>query len=134
MDGNPFQAGKFAHQLRMSLWQEHLGVDPHDARLADPVASSTYRDLWLETGKANTALFEQVFPQIPSNRNTSLPEKGTHMYASEAALSDVEKTALMGRVRGHLVTYALDYLSQSGFDFGLLDWGTGIVVHETVFH
>ena len=26
MDSKPWQAGKFAHSLRMSLWREHLGL------------------------------------------------------------------------------------------------------------
>lgn len=28
MNGEPWQAGKFAYSLRCSLWSEHLGISP----------------------------------------------------------------------------------------------------------
>ena len=99
MDGRPYkvcefdayvvvmqrhQAGKFAHALRRQLWGEHLGVSPNDASIADParirrarrpcsarqVADSTFNGVWMGTARANTAIFEELFPNIPSDRNT----------------------------------------------------------------
>lgn len=56
MNGVAYKAGKFAYDLRRELFAEHLGLQPNDARLVDPVYVSTWRDLWLGTAARNTAL------------------------------------------------------------------------------
>lgn len=38
MNGHPYSAGEFCHSLRTRLWAEHLGLQPDDERLLDPVA------------------------------------------------------------------------------------------------
>lgn len=32
MDGRPWEAGKFSLSLRLSLWAEHLGLQPGEVR------------------------------------------------------------------------------------------------------
>jgi Phosphatidylserine/phosphatidylglycerophosphate/cardiolipin synthases and related enzymes len=50
--------GRFAHDLRLQLWAEHLGFDPHDRRLLDTdaglalwKASADALDRWHATGR-----------------------------------------------------------------------------------
>ncbi|KAM7474184.1 hypothetical protein LguiB_021427 [Lonicera macranthoides] len=52
MNGEPWSAGKFAFSLRLSLWSEHLGLHGEEiSRIRDPVADSTYKDLWMATAR-----------------------------------------------------------------------------------
>ncbi|KAL6964702.1 Phospholipase D zeta 1 [Sarracenia purpurea var. burkii] len=54
INGQPWKAGKFALGLRLSLWSEHLGLRAGEIdRIRDPIADSTYKDLWLATAKVN---------------------------------------------------------------------------------
>ncbi|KAK4406709.1 Phospholipase D zeta 1, partial [Sesamum angolense] len=49
MNGKPWEAGKFAFSLRLSLWAEHLGLHTEEvAEIKDPIAETTYKDFWLE--------------------------------------------------------------------------------------
>ena len=109
-----------------------------------------YDAVWLATAQRNTAAFERVFPNIPSNNNPvchhmpshdapltprqDLPASSGVLTLSSPGMSDAEKREELSHVRGHLCLYALEYLTSSGFDFSLLKWGASIVVQETVFH
>ncbi|KAH7850101.1 hypothetical protein Vadar_027941 [Vaccinium darrowii] len=54
MNGVPWRAGKFALRLRLSLWSEHLGLPQEQLnRIRDPIAESSYKDLWLETANGS---------------------------------------------------------------------------------
>ncbi|XAR57043.1 Phospholipase D [Bertholletia excelsa] len=54
MAGKPWKAGKFALSLRLSLWSEHLGLHAGEInQISDPVADSTYKDIWMSTAKTN---------------------------------------------------------------------------------
>lgn len=68
MNGEPWRAGKFAYSLRISLWLEHLGLNPSEINLIrDPVVDTTYRDLWSATAKQNTKIYHDVFSCIPND-------------------------------------------------------------------
>ena len=52
MNGKPWKAGKLSYSLRCSLWSEHLGLNTGEInKISDPVADSTYKDLWSATAK-----------------------------------------------------------------------------------
>ncbi|KAL1820351.1 hypothetical protein ACET3Z_015220 [Daucus carota] len=68
MNGEPWRAGKFAYSLRISLWLEHLGLNPSEINLIrDPVVGTTYKDLWSATAKRNAAIYHDVFACIPND-------------------------------------------------------------------
>ncbi|XP_052185855.1 phospholipase D zeta 1-like isoform X2 [Diospyros lotus] len=57
MNGNPWMAGNFASSLRLSLWSEHLGLRAGEInQIRDPIADSTYKDLWLDTAKMQSSI------------------------------------------------------------------------------
>ena len=90
MDGRPYQASRFAAQLRRFIFRKHLGLlrpqdctredmnrlpvyagpneydwgSREDAAVADPLADS-FRDLWRQTAYTNTAAFAKVFHPVP---------------------------------------------------------------------
>jgi phospholipase D1/2 len=68
MNGNIWNAGRFAHSLRMSLWAEHLGIRQAEIDLVkDPVSNATYRGVWMSRAESNTRLYDSVFGSIPSD-------------------------------------------------------------------
>lgn len=61
MAGKPYKVAKFAHELRMKLWCEHLGI-PHERRheIQDPISNFVWNNIWLQTAKSNTEIFRYV--------------------------------------------------------------------------
>ncbi|XP_061363302.1 phospholipase D zeta 1-like isoform X2 [Gastrolobium bilobum] len=69
MNGKPWNAGKFSYSLRCSLWSEHLGLHTGEiSKIRDPVANTTYKDLWSATAKENTRIYHEVFACIPNDQ------------------------------------------------------------------
>ncbi|MES1910524.1 MAG: hypothetical protein MHM6MM_003104 [Cercozoa sp. M6MM] len=61
--------------LRLRLWQEHLGVpDETVPSLVDVGTDDVYHGVWRATALRNTRLFERVFPSIASDRWRTLEE------------------------------------------------------------
>lgn len=80
MDGQPYQAGRFAYSLRRRLFREHLGLLTSDSEKAaemdvrDPVADSFYKGTWLRVASLNTKIYEQVFRCIPCDDVTTFAQ------------------------------------------------------------
>ncbi|KAG2181757.1 hypothetical protein INT44_008572 [Umbelopsis vinacea] len=93
MNGEHWEAGRFAVTLRRQLWKEHLGLLPdeditsvtpsmhmppfanedtlhsHEDRLVqDPLDEETYNELWLGTATKNTDAFREVFHCVPDEQ------------------------------------------------------------------
>lgn len=92
MNGQPYQASRFAASLRRQLFRKHLGLlvsqdctrpdanftpvtqdpnaydwgSPEDLMVKDPL-SPAFEDLWSTAAAKNTAIFEKVFRPVPSN-------------------------------------------------------------------
>ncbi|KAI0750490.1 phospholipase D/nuclease [Fomes fomentarius] len=94
MDGERYQAARFAASLRRKLYREHLGlIEPQwctaesrptpfmhaapqpnpdetdereDGLVADPLSDDTY-DLWNNTARKNRAIFQELFRPVPTN-------------------------------------------------------------------
>lgn len=75
MNGQPFEGRRFARDLRVQLWREHLGLvgsqlDDHPwvkQLTSDPIHNHTYIDIWRHVARSNTEIYKRVFPNIPSN-------------------------------------------------------------------
>ncbi|TFK85137.1 phospholipase D/nuclease, partial [Polyporus arcularius HHB13444] len=94
MDGQQYQAGRFAATLRRKLYREHLGLirpqwctendrpdsfmrpaphpnddetdQPEDQTVADPLSDDTI-NLWNNTARKNREIFTEVFRPVPTN-------------------------------------------------------------------
>lgn len=93
MDGKPYKAARLAHQLRSSLWREHLGLlppqtldgsedpnaqppgedSPNDHMpgpeadfVSDPLSSKLW-DTWCERATVNTEVFRSLFHADPDD-------------------------------------------------------------------
>lgn len=62
MNGQPFDAGRFAYSLRVCLMCEHLGLDPSTEQhlVRDPVCDDFYKQLWFKTAAINTSIYSKV--------------------------------------------------------------------------
>ncbi|XP_024390954.1 phospholipase D zeta 1 [Physcomitrium patens] len=68
MNGKVWNAGRFAHSLRVSLWAEHLGLRTTEVdAIRDPVCDTTYKDLWMSRAKTNSRIYKDVFGSIPDD-------------------------------------------------------------------
>lgn len=135
MNGIPWRAGKFASSLRLSLWSEHLGLPQEQLnRIRDPIAESTYKDLWLETAKINTTTYQEVFGCVPNDLihsrsafrqsmshwkdkigHTTIdlgvaPEKLESCEEGDIKLTDPRDKLKL--VRGHVVLFPLEFMRQ----------------------
>ena len=67
MDGVDFKVARFAHDLRVNLFLEHLGLTPADYyQVQDPTCAATYNN-WLATARANTEIYNEFFFKSFSN-------------------------------------------------------------------
>ena len=94
MDGQPYQAGKFASSLRRQLFREHLGLLKSDSEneeidIADPVADSFYKGSWLRIASINPKIYEQVFRCIPCDDVTTFAQ--LREFQSQLLLLFIEK-------------------------------------------
>ncbi|PRP76252.1 phospholipase D2-like [Planoprotostelium fungivorum] len=113
MNGREFTAAKFAADLRRRLWGEHLGLESERwMDIVDPVHPNTLR-LWRETSKANTRIYEKIFPHIPSNRITTMKQLNELMARDEYA---TENLGLLDNLQGHLIDFPLEFLKDAGAD------------------
>ncbi|XP_076958230.1 phospholipase D zeta 1-like isoform X1 [Bidens hawaiensis] len=126
MNGESWSAGKFANSLRLSLWSEHLGLHGEEISLIrDPIADSTYKDLWLATAKENAQIYQDAFSCVPNDSihtryafrqsMNSWKEKFGHTtidlgVAPEKLDGNIPPMEMMKRVRGFLVSFPLQFM------------------------
>ncbi|KAI7733481.1 hypothetical protein M8C21_033721 [Ambrosia artemisiifolia] len=110
MNGESWSAGKFTNSLRLSLWSEHLGLRGDEiSQIKDPIADSTYKDLWLATAKENSQIYQDVFSCIP---NDSIHSRLVNLRSKTPwflKLVEETRTCLqvrLGRVKSSLIIYA----------------------------
>ncbi|PSS03047.1 Phospholipase D zeta 1 like [Actinidia chinensis var. chinensis] len=135
MNGEPWKAGKFALSLRLSLWSEHLGLHTGEIKqISDPIADSTYKELWLATAKTNTAIFQEVFRCVPNDvilsrsafrqSMSQWKEKIGHTttdlgvapekleYCKDGETKAIDPMDKLKSVRGFLVLFPMEFMSQ----------------------
>ncbi|XP_048236121.1 phospholipase D zeta 1 [Ricinus communis] len=135
MNGEPWKAGKFTYSLRCSLWSEHLGLSAGEInKISDPVAETTYRDLWLAIAKENTKIYQDVFACLPSElihsraalrQSTNYwKEKLGHTtidlgiapekleYQENGETKEIGPMEKLKSIKGHLVSFPLQFMCQ----------------------
>lgn len=118
MHDSPFLVSRFAHQLRVALWCEHLGLDESKAedraKVADPLSAETWAR-WRETSSHNTALFHSLFPHIPDDSIQSLDILAAleDAFKDKHHLEEGRARAVLSKVRGHLVDFPLHFLAHT---------------------
>ncbi|KAG9129798.1 hypothetical protein Leryth_016007 [Lithospermum erythrorhizon] len=133
MNGEPWKAGKFSFSLRVSLWAEHLGLQPGEVnQITDPIAEITYKELWMETARSNAKIYQDVFSCIPNDNIHSRSELRQSMNywkeklghttidlgvapeivesSGEEAVEKINPREMLKTVRGFLVSFPLEFM------------------------
>ena len=97
--------GKFAHELRMNIFEEHSGA-VNDPRLIDPLADE-FDQVWDQTAALNTIHYRNVFRCYPDDQMRSI--KARTQFESEARPELYD--SVKDEIKGHLVEFPLDFLA-----------------------
>ncbi|CAH2272582.1 phospholipase D2 [Pelobates cultripes] len=113
MDEKPYQAGKFAHGLRMDCFNTLLAAHSSPALdVSDPLSDCFFTDVWCQTALNNSALYDQVFRCLPTNAVQSHRALREYTVVPSLATTDSELSReMLTRIRGHLVEFPLYFLS-----------------------
>ncbi|CAI9103469.1 OLC1v1001952C1 [Oldenlandia corymbosa var. corymbosa] len=135
MNGESWKAGKFSSSLRISLWAEHLGLSSEEVdKIRDPIIDSTYQDLWMETARLNSKIYQDVFSCVPNDQIHSRSAFRQAMSLSKEKLGyntldlgvapekleicedgkvvHMDPSEKLQSVRGHLVSFPLQFMCQ----------------------
>ncbi|KRX15305.1 Phospholipase D1 [Trichinella nelsoni] len=119
MNGQLYQAGRFAFSLRTDLFAEHLGLSDTSAKrksqldIRDPV-STEFFTTWKQIAARNADIFEKVFGCIPSNSVKNFVE--LKQYKKRLCLGEFDllrARTLLEQLNGNLVLFPMKFLCQS---------------------
>ncbi|VAW76880.1 Phospholipase D [hydrothermal vent metagenome] len=108
IDGKPACVRKFARNLRLQLWSEHLGVSRSSEDIADPVSDRTHKFI-SDRAFANTELFNLVFPGIPGNDYPTF-ESMIEAEKKRKVENSAVNTKIVKSIKGHIVDFPLVWL------------------------
>ncbi|XP_022518671.2 phospholipase D1a isoform X1 [Astyanax mexicanus] len=114
MDGQKYQAGKFALQLRLECFKTILGgfQDP-TIDVSDPISDRFYKEVWMTTAGRNATIYEKVFRCLPSSLVRNLQELLSFQTKPGLDKEDPLKAQeSLRKIRGFLVQFPLDFLSE----------------------
>ncbi|RVE59151.1 hypothetical protein OJAV_G00201130 [Oryzias javanicus] len=114
MDGQKYQAGKYALQLRLECFKMILGANTDPSiDVSDPISDHFYKDIWMATAGRNDSIYQRVFRCLPSSDVHSIQE--LEGYLAVPGL-DKDNPALaqeeLKKIRGFLVQFPLQFLCE----------------------
>ena len=114
MDGKSYDAANFAYTFRVNLFAEHLGLNPKDKILIDPV-SDEFLHLLQNTARNNTEIYRKLWGCYPDDIYQSFKDlkdvkKFTTQYEYEL-LKD-EYLQVKDNIIGHTVEFPLHFLEK----------------------
>ena len=117
MDGKDYKAANFAYSFRVNLFAEHLGVDPKNSILFDPL-SDEFLKLVQNTAHNNTMIYRKLWGCYPDdNYKTFKDLKKRSTLSKEELIENYEKEK--NGIVGHAVEFPLYFLEKEnlGIDF-----------------
>ena len=109
-----YRAANFAVSFRKALMAEHLGIDPNDSILDDPVSDKLHNFI-VGRAKTNTRLYHNIFGCYPDDQYTNIK-----LLKQAKKLKEEEKPQtlynnymrLKNEIKGHIVEYPLFFLKE----------------------
>ncbi|KAK1786247.1 hypothetical protein P4O66_017948, partial [Electrophorus voltai] len=122
MDGQEYQAGKFALRLRLECFKTHgvfhsrtvLGAftDP-TIDVSDPISDRFYKEVWMTTAGRNATIYDKVFHCLPTSLVRNMQELLNFQTKAGLVKEEPAKAQeLLKKIRGFLVQFPLDFLSE----------------------
>lgn len=114
MDGQHYEAGPYALQLRLECFRTILGGHTDSTiDLSDPISDRFYKEVWMTTAGRNATIYEKVFKCLPSSLVRNMAELEQYQTKPGLAQTDVTKAREeLRKIRGFLVQFPLDFLSE----------------------
>uniref|UniRef100_A0A668A2H1 phospholipase D n=1 Tax=Myripristis murdjan TaxID=586833 RepID=A0A668A2H1_9TELE len=114
MDGESYQAGKFALSLREECFRLVLGLlSDSSVDISDPVSDHFYKEVWMVTAARNASVYDRVFRCLPTD--AILNYKILREYVSRPCLAHEDPVLAceeLRKVRGFLVQFPFFFLSK----------------------
>ncbi|KAJ8282536.1 hypothetical protein COCON_G00050550 [Conger conger] len=114
MDGETYQAGRFARSLREKCFRLVLGqLDDHSVDVSDPISDKFYKDIWMVTAAKNASVYDKVFRCLPTD--AVLNYKILREYVSHPCLATEDPAQAceeLRKVHGFLVQFPFYFLSE----------------------
>ncbi|XP_059182788.1 phospholipase D1 [Centropristis striata] len=114
MDGQQYQAGKYALQLRLECFKMILGAhaDP-SIDVSDPISDQFYKEVWMATCARNATIYQKVFRCLPSSDVRSNLELEGYLAKPGLDREDPARAQEeLKKIRGFLVQFPLQFLSE----------------------
>ncbi|HIO57968.1 MAG TPA: hypothetical protein EYN30_04760, partial [Candidatus Poseidoniales archaeon] len=101
MNGEYYPCSKKVREFRIKIWKELLGENDVD-NISDPVSETCFTETWKKIADDNTAIYEDVFPDIASNKPAQYTPRSRNIqyWRGEHA----KKSQLFG-IRGFVTNY-----------------------------
>ena len=118
MNNENWKAVKLVHELRESLWREHLGyLNNSEISLSDPINAIDF--YWRPIAKKNTEIKYKLFPLIEKEQEDS----SVSLIKQETEYVDItpETEEDMNKIQGHLLEFDLEYCGHVDLDIEGLD-------------
>ncbi|KAG7525172.1 phospholipase D1-like [Solea senegalensis] len=114
MDGQPYQAGRYALQLRLECFRTILGGHTDSSiDVSDPVSDQFYKEVWMATCARNATIFQKVFRCLPSSDVRNILElEGFLAKAGLDKEDPVRAREELKKIRGFLVQFPLQFLCE----------------------
>uniref|UniRef100_A0A9J8A7N8 phospholipase D n=1 Tax=Cyprinus carpio carpio TaxID=630221 RepID=A0A9J8A7N8_CYPCA len=114
MDGQEYQAGKFALQLRLECFKTILGAfDDPTIDVSDPISNGFYKDVWMSISGRNATIYEKVFRCLPSSLVRNKQELMSFQFKPGLDKEDpVKAQELLKKIRGFLIQFPLEFLCE----------------------
>ncbi|KAF3703833.1 Phospholipase D1 [Channa argus] len=114
MDEQPYQAGRFALELRLECFRIILGAytDP-SINVSDPISNQFYKEVWMATCARNATIYQKVFRCLPSSDVHNLLQLESYVAKLGLEREDPSRAREeLKKVRGFLVQFPLEFLSE----------------------
>uniref|UniRef100_A0A672GLX0 Phospholipase n=1 Tax=Salarias fasciatus TaxID=181472 RepID=A0A672GLX0_SALFA len=114
MDGQEYEAGPYALQLRLECFKTVLGGHTDSSiDVSDPISDRFYKEVWMTTAGRNATIYEKVFRCLPSSLVRNMSELEQYQSKPGLAQTDLARAQEeLRKIRGFLVQFPLDFLSE----------------------
>ena len=124
MDGEEVKKAKFAVTLRKALMAEHLGLNPDDEILEDPL-NDKLLELVKETANNNTLIFRKLFKCYPDDEMKTFKDAKSSPKIPFSDKKEIEKLQKKyekekDSIKGHIVEFPLHFLENEVLGAGFL--------------
>ncbi|XP_066098007.1 phospholipase D1 isoform X2 [Saccopteryx bilineata] len=114
MDGEEYQAGRFAQGLRLQCFRIVLGYlsDPSED-IQDPVSDKFFKEVWVSTAARNATIYDKVFRCLPNDEVHNLIQLRDFITKPILAKEDpIRAEEELKKIRGFLVQFPFYFLSE----------------------